>query len=122
METPLESLHEFNTMAEAMFTEAFSIFSAALPPVAGVERSVEVIRGVDGNDITLYIHRPAHAQGPLPGILHLHGGGMTILEASSASYQRWRDHPLPQPRMRVQEPEAMRQIAGAARKVVHALR
>ncbi|MDP2290827.1 MAG: alpha/beta hydrolase fold domain-containing protein [Actinomycetota bacterium] len=92
VDTPLESLHEFNTMAEMMFDTAFSSFSASLPPVEGVERSIEVIRGIDGNDITLYLHRPAGAHGPLPGLLHLHGGGMTILEASSASYNRWRDH------------------------------
>ena len=30
-----------------------------LPEVAGVTRSVEVIKGVDGNDVTLYVHRPA---------------------------------------------------------------
>lgn len=92
VDSPLESLHEFTTMAEAMFDATFATFSAELPPVAGVERSVEVIRGVDGNDITLYIHRPVNVQGPLPGLLHLHGGGMTILEASGVSYQRWRDH------------------------------
>jgi acetyl esterase len=92
VDTPLESLHEFNTMAEAGFDAVFSMFSADLPAVAGVERSIEVITGVDGNDITLYIHRPQHAEGSLPGLLHLHGGGMTILEASGSSYQRWRDH------------------------------
>jgi acetyl esterase/lipase len=68
------------------------MFSADLPAIAGVERSIEVIKGADGNDITLYLHRPAHAEGELPGLLHLHGGGMTILEASGSSYQRWRDH------------------------------
>jgi acetyl esterase/lipase len=92
VDTPLESLHEFNTMAEAAFEMVFSMFSADLPPIAGVERSIEVIKGVDGNDITLYLHRPEGATGVLPGVLHLHGGGMTILEASGASYQRWRDH------------------------------
>ena len=92
LDTPLESLHEFNTMAEAGFDAVFTMFTAALPPVPGVQRSIEVIKGIDGNDITLYIHRPEGVEGPLPGVLHLHGGGMTILEASGASYQRWRDH------------------------------
>jgi acetyl esterase len=91
VDTPLESLHEFNILAEGLFDAAFSMFSSDLPPISGVERSVEVISGVDGNDITLYIHRPSNASGPLPGVLHLHGGGMTILEASGTSYQRWRD-------------------------------
>jgi acetyl esterase len=92
VDTPLEALHEFNLMAETGYDAMFAIFSTDLAPIAGVERSVEVIRGVDGNDITLYVHRPASATGPLPGILHLHGGGMTILQATGASYQRWRDH------------------------------
>ncbi len=92
VDTPLDSLHEFNTVAEAAFDMMFSMFSATLEPVAGVERSIEVITGVDGNDITLYVHRPEGATGPLPGLLHLHGGGMTILEATGTSFQRWRDH------------------------------
>ena len=91
LETPLEQLHEFNTMAEAGFEMLFSMMSADIPAIDGIERTVEVITGVDGNDITLYIHRPEGATGALPGVLHLHGGGMTILEASGAGYQRWRD-------------------------------
>jgi acetyl esterase len=92
LDTPLESLHEFNTMAEAMFDAVFTMTTAEVAPITGVTRTVEVIRGIDGNDITLYMHRPSNVEGPLPGLLHLHGGGMTILEASSASYQMWRDH------------------------------
>jgi acetyl esterase/lipase len=91
VDTPLDQLHEFNTMAEAGFDMLFSMMLADMPAITGVERSVEVITGSDGNDITLYIHRPEGATGSLPGVLHLHGGGMTILEASGAGYQRWRD-------------------------------
>ena len=64
---------------------------ADMPEVEGVDRSVEVIKGVDGNDVTLYVHRPAGVDGPLPGVLHLHGGGMVLLEAAGAAYVRWRD-------------------------------
>jgi len=91
LDTPLEQIHELNLMAEAGMDMLFSMMLADLPAVAGVVRSVEVITGVDGNDITLYMHRPEGATGPLPGLLHLHGGGMTILEASGSGYQRWRD-------------------------------
>ncbi len=91
VDTPLDQIHEFNLIAEGGMDVLFSMMLADLPAVAGVERSVEVITGDDGNDITLYIHRPVGATGPLPGILHLHGGGMTILEASGAGYHRWRD-------------------------------
>ncbi len=91
IDTPIEELHEFNTMSEAGFDMMFSMFTDGLAPVAGVERSIEVIRGIDGNDVTLYIHRPTGHVGSIPGVLHLHGGGMTILEASGSGYQRWRD-------------------------------
>jgi len=59
--------------------------------VEGVESRAEVVSGVDGNDISLYIHRPTGAACPLPGILHIHGGGMVILSAAGAVYRRWRD-------------------------------
>jgi len=89
VDTPLDEIHEFNMMAEAGFDLLISMIAGDLPTVAGVARTVEVITGDDGNDITLYIHRPEGVTGSLPGILHLHGGGMTILEASG--FQRWRD-------------------------------
>jgi acetyl esterase/lipase len=77
--------------SEAAFDGLFPALSPDLPPVEGVTRSVEVIRGVDGNDITLFIHRPTEIAGPLPAVLHIHGGGMVLLEAAGPSYQRWRD-------------------------------
>ena len=47
-----------------------------------MESRTEVISGVDGNDISLYIHSPGRrSDGPRPGILHIHGGGMVILKA-----------------------------------------
>ena len=78
-------------MAEEGFEALFGALAAELPAIEGVERTVEVIKGVDGNDITLYIHRPSGRDGSLPGVLHLHGGGMVLLEAAGAAYDRWRD-------------------------------
>jgi acetyl esterase/lipase len=69
----------------------FAAIYADLPEVVGVERSTETIEGVDGNSITLYIHRPADATAEVPGILHLHGGGMAILSAADQQFTRWRD-------------------------------
>jgi acetyl esterase/lipase len=89
--SPLEAVHEFVATAEAGFEGLFGMLSDGLAPIGGVARSVEVIRGVDGNDITLYLHRPTHGAGPWPGILHLHGGGMAMLEAAGQAYVRWRD-------------------------------
>jgi acetyl esterase/lipase len=89
--SPIEAILEAFAEAEAEMEPMFAALSPGLAPVAGVTSSVEVIRGVDGNDITLYIHRPAGGQDPVPCILHLHGGGMVFLEAAGASYVRWRD-------------------------------
>jgi acetyl esterase len=64
---------------------------AGLPRVVGVISSEAKISGLDGNEVRLYVHRPNGQTGPLPGILHLHGGGMVMTEASGALYTRWRE-------------------------------
>jgi acetyl esterase len=87
----LEALLEYCGAAEQGFEGLFPLLMVDLPPVEGVTKSVEVIRGIDGNDITLFIHRPTGVTTPMPAVLHLHGGGMVILEAAGAGYSRWRD-------------------------------
>src|SRR4051812_43862195 len=91
IDSPLDDLLEFVATSEAGFEGLFGALAAGLPPVEHVTSSVEVIRGVDGNDITLFIHRPDSAQGPVPGVLHIHGGGMVLLEAAGPGYVRWRN-------------------------------
>jgi acetyl esterase/lipase len=56
-----------------------------------VESYTKVIKGVDGNDITLYISKPKDAKGPVPCIFHTHGGGMVVLQASCPLYHNWRN-------------------------------
>jgi acetyl esterase len=90
-ESPLEALLEYVAEAEEGYEALFAAYFAGLDPVDGVTRNVEVIKGVDGNDVTLYIHRPSEATGHLPGVLHTHGGGMVLLEAAGPAYGRWRD-------------------------------
>jgi len=57
------------------------------PDVVSIERHID---GPDGNDILLMVHRPRAAVGPLPVVLHIHGGGYVIgsAEMSVASNQR----------------------------------
>jgi len=69
----------------------FAAVFADLPPITNVKRRTEVIKGVDGNDINLYIHTPQNMSGPLPCVYHTHGGGMVLLTAAGPTYVRWRD-------------------------------
>lgn len=89
---PTEQLVAFCDAAEQGFQLVFDTLCADLPPIEGVDRSTETITGVDGNEIVLHIHRPTDADGDLPGVLHIHGGGMVILTAADLNYARWRDH------------------------------
>jgi len=89
--SPIDQLLDFAAATEAGFGAVFEALLVGLPDVQGVTSSTEVIRSVDGNAITLFIHRPAATRGPLPGVLHLHGGGMVILEAAARPAVRWRD-------------------------------
>ena len=57
------------------------------PDVLSVEQR---ITGPDGNEILLMIHTPRGVSGPLPAVLHMHGGGYVIGSApmSAMSNQR----------------------------------
>ena len=55
--------------AEMGFGLVGSMLTDGSPAVEGVTSTIETIQGVDGNDITLYIHRPTDATGPLPGVV-----------------------------------------------------
>jgi acetyl esterase/lipase len=62
----------------------------AMPERPDVQVSRTTISGVDGNEIVLYVHQPRERRGPLPGILHTHGGGMVLMRASDPGFERWR--------------------------------
>ncbi len=88
---PRETLLEFCAAAETGFEAMFDALVTGLPQISGLISSTETIQGVDGNEIQLYIARPADASGPLPCVLHIHGGGMVILRAAGAAYVRLRE-------------------------------
>ena len=88
--SPLTDILEACLLAEAGFQMAFGMVNTPTE-TPGVSSSVETITGTDGNEITLYIHRPEQADGALPCVVHTHGGGMTILTAADPGYVRWRD-------------------------------
>lgn len=89
-QSPLADILESCMQAEAGFQMVFGMMNApATTP--GVSSTVEIITGIDGNEITLYIHRPDRTDGPLACVVHTHGGGMAILTAADPGYVRWRD-------------------------------
>lgn len=90
-DSSIEELIAFTNMAEPGYDAMFDVLYGDVPAVKGVTSYTEVIKGVDGNDINLYIHRPARIKRELPCLVHTHGGGMVILQASGPGYVLWRD-------------------------------
>lgn len=90
-DAPLEQILEVAAVAEDGNAGAFAALLDGLAQVPGVRRETQVIEGGAGTELTLFIHRPAEGPASMPGLVHLHGGGMTILSAADDPYVRWRD-------------------------------
>ncbi len=88
--SPIDELLDYVTVAEAAFEQLNAALVTGLPEIDGVVRRVEIIAGVEGHDLTLFVHRPA-AAGTYPGVLHLHGGAMVMQQAADPMTARWRD-------------------------------
>lgn len=76
---------------EDLSAKAHPTLLSMMPPFDHVEQTTEVIQGVDGNELTLYVHRPKHIAGALPCIVHTHGGGMVLMTAADPNYVRLRN-------------------------------
>lgn len=91
VDDPLEARLAHVAAVEEGFEAVFAAMVADLPPVEGVTRETEVIAG-PGGDLVLHISRPSSAPPrELPGVLHVHGGGMAMLSAEGPAYVRLRD-------------------------------
>ena len=90
-DSPLQDKLDFSAANEAGMAKVFAALFEDLPEIQNVDRRTEVIKGVDGNDLNLYIHTPQNVSGSLPCLYHMHGGGMVILTADDPTYRRWRD-------------------------------
>jgi acetyl esterase/lipase len=91
VDSPLRERLDYVAGFERGMEDVFAALFADLPPIENVDRRTEVITGMDGNAISLYIHMPQNASGVVPCVYHIHGGGMVLLEAAGAAYSRWRD-------------------------------
>lgn len=90
-DAPTAQVLEFCNATEDGFAGLFVDLFSRVPSIEGVVRETITVPGGDDNEITLYVHRPANATGPLPAIYHTHGGGMVLLSATNPEYEWWRD-------------------------------
>ncbi len=91
VDSPLQEILDYFAEVETGLEAINAALFSDLPPIENVERHTEVTKGVDDNDISLYIHKPKNASVPLPCVYHIHGGGMVALETATACFPRWRD-------------------------------
>ncbi len=92
VDSPLEERRAFATMSEEGMGAIFDALAVEMPQPPAVSTTTHTLAGVDGNDVTVYLTRPTDASAPLPGIVHLHGGGMAIASAGDLAYIRLREH------------------------------
>ncbi|MGE2732262.1 alpha/beta hydrolase [Mycolicibacterium vaccae] len=90
--SPLEMRLAFAAASEQAVAAVLDGLAAEATPPEGVTTTVGTVTGADGNAITVFVSRPNDAAGPLPGIVHLHGGGMAIGSAADLAYMRLREH------------------------------
>ncbi len=92
VDSPLEDRLAFVAATEERMGAIFEVFAKAAPEITGVTTTTTTITGADGNDITLYISRPDDVDGALPGVVHLHGGGMATGSAADTGYVKLREY------------------------------
>src|SRR2546426_9927803 len=82
VDSPLADRLAWAAAVEEGFAGLFEVLAQGMPPAGSVTTKTVTIAGGNGNDVTLYISRPAESDTPLPAVVHLHGGGMAILRAA----------------------------------------
>jgi acetyl esterase len=90
-DSPLEDRLALVAQAEELTGAVLTALAQSEPVPEGISSETITISGDDGNDVTLYISRPATSS-TLPCVVHLHGGGMAFLSAADTNYAHWRDN------------------------------
>ncbi len=91
-DSPADERHAFAAMSEQAIGAIFDSIAEDLGRPDGVTTTTTECTGVDGNTVTLFVSRPANADGALPAVVHLHGGGMAIASAADPAYAGLREH------------------------------
>ena len=92
VDSPLDERLEFSRISEDGMGAIFAALAQEAPAVQGATTTTTTIAGGDGNDVTLYISRPDGVSSALPGVVHLHGGGMAIGSAADVPYMLLREY------------------------------
>lgn len=87
--SPRDDQLAFLAEAEERLEAMLSAVNGELPAVAGVRSDSITIIGEQG-EIALYIDVPDRLDRRVPCVVHLHGGGMVILQATNPVYAYWR--------------------------------
>lgn len=90
LSTPSFLLHWLFKLGESSKEKLADSAVADMPKIGGITESVETIKGVDDNDIKLFIAAPEGLSQPSPCVIHFHGGGMVIFDPEVGCYRRWR--------------------------------
>ena len=85
-----QEIQEYNNGLEPIYSSVFADIFSDIELPDGLINETKTIKGEDGNEIKLYLTKPDNASGNMPGILHLHGGGMAIMKADDPNYIYWR--------------------------------
>jgi acetyl esterase len=90
-EAPLATQLEFMLGAHDAFEAVYAAIPDDQPARNDITRTVHAAPGRDGHDIPLYVFRAADADTAqvLPGLVYIHGGGMTILRGDNGIHTRW---------------------------------
>ena len=86
----VEDRLQFIASSEPLYRGLFASIYQSIDLPNNVVNETRIIKDEDGNEIKLYISRPKNISSKLPGILHIHGGGMAILTANDPNYIHWR--------------------------------
>ncbi len=89
-QSPQKEIQDYNNGLEPIYSSVFADIFSDIELPGGLINETKTIKGEDGNEIKLYLTKPDNASGDMPGLLHLHGGGMAIMKADDPNYIYWR--------------------------------
>ena len=85
-----KKVQEYVNGLEPRYRGVFNNLFSSVELPSGLINETKIIKGDDGNKVKLYITKPVNSSGDMPGIIHLHGGGMAIQTADDSNYVYWR--------------------------------